>query len=245
MKAVAIIPARYHSTRFPGKALAKLLNKPLIQWVWEAVNNSNLFDQVMVATDSVKIKEVVDNFGGIAILTSKEHQSGTDRIAEVAESLDCDIIVNVQGDEPLINQKVLFPLLQVMQDTSLPIASLMTPIKDLSLLSNPNLVKVVVDNISNALYFSRSVIPYNRDNIPLVDYWQHIGVYAYRRNALMRLVKLPSGKLEQAEKLEQLRALENGIPIKMIKTEYNGIGVDTPEDLLKLESLLKEMDYET
>jgi len=245
MKAVAIIPARYHSTRFPGKALAKLLNKPLIQWVWEAVNNSNLFDQVMVATDSVKIKEAVDNFGGIAILTRKEHQSGTDRIAEVAESLDCDIIVNVQGDEPLINQKVLFPLLQVMQDTSLPIASLMTPIKDLSLLSNPNLVKVVVDNISNALYFSRSVIPYNRDNIPLVDYWQHIGVYAYRRNALMRLVKLPSGKLEQAEKLEQLRALENGIPIKMIKTEYNGIGVDTPEDLLKLESLLKEMDYET
>ena len=245
MKAVAIIPARYHSTRFPGKALAKLLNKPLIQWVWEAVNNSNLFDQVMVATDSVKIKEVVDNFGGIAILTSKEHQSGTDRIAEVAESLDCDIIVNVQGDEPLINQKVLTSLLQIFEDSSIQIASLMTKIKDLKQLSNPNLVKVVVDNISNALYFSRSVIPYNRDNIPLVDYWQHIGVYAYRRNALMRLVKLPSGKLEQAEKLEQLRALENGIPIKMIKTEYNGIGVDTPEDLLKLESLLKEMDYET
>ena len=245
MKAVAIIPARYHSTRFPGKALAKLLNKPLIQWVWEAVNNSNLFDQVMVATDSVKIKEVVDNFGGIAILTSKEHQSGTDRIAEVAESLDSDIIVNVQGDEPLINQKVLTSLLQIFEDSSIQIASLMTKIKDLKQLSNPNLVKVVVDNISNALYFSRSVIPYNRDNIPLVDYWQHIGVYAYRRNALMRLVKLPSGKLEQAEKLEQLRALENGIPIKMIKTEYNGIGVDTPEDLLKLESLLKEMDYET
>lgn len=245
MKAVAIIPARYHSTRFPGKALAKLLNKPLIQWVWEAVNNSNLFDQVMVATDSVKIKEVVDNFGGIAILTSKEHQSGTDRIAEVAESLDSDIIVNVQGDEPLINQKVLSSLLQILEDSSIHIASLMTKIKDLKQLSNPNLVKVVVDNISNALYFSRSVIPYNRDNIHFEDYWQHIGVYAYRRNALMRLVKLPSGKLEQAEKLEQLRALENGIPIKMIKTEYNGIGVDTPEDLLKLESLLKEMDYET
>jgi len=245
MKAVAIIPARYHSTRFPGKALAKLLNKPLIQWVWEAVNNSNLFDQVMVATDSVKIKEVVDNFGGIAILTSKEHQSGTDRIAEVAESLDSDIIVNVQGDEPLINQKVLSSLLQIFEDSSIQIASLMTKIKDLKQLSNPNLVKVVVDNISNALYFSRSVIPYNRDNIHFEDYWQHIGVYAYRRNALMRLVKLPSGKLEQAEKLEQLRALENGIPIKMIKTEYNGIGVDTPEDLLKLESLLKEMDYET
>ncbi|MBP9038073.1 MAG: 3-deoxy-manno-octulosonate cytidylyltransferase [Candidatus Syntrophosphaera sp.] len=245
MKAVAIIPARYHSTRFPGKALAKLLNKPLIQWVWEAVNNSNLFDQVMVATDSVKIKEVVDNFGGIAILTSKEHQSGTDRIAEVAESLDSDIIVNVQGDEPLINQKVLSSLLKIFEDSSIQIASLMTKIKDLKQLSNPNLVKVVVDNISNALYFSRSVIPYNRDNIHFEDYWQHIGVYAYRRNALMRLVKLPSGKLEQAEKLEQLRALENGIPIKMIKTEYNGIGVDTPEDLLKLESLLKEMDYET
>ncbi|HOD59370.1 MAG TPA: 3-deoxy-manno-octulosonate cytidylyltransferase [Candidatus Syntrophosphaera sp.] len=244
MKAVAIIPARYHSTRFPGKALAKLLNKPLIQWVWEAVNNSNLFDQVMVATDSVKIKEVVDNFGGIAILTSKEHQSGTDRIAEVAESLDSDIIVNVQGDEPLINQKVLSSLLKIFEDSSIQIASLMTKIKDLKQLSNPNLVKVVVDNISNALYFSRSVIPYNRDNIHFEDYWQHIGVYAYRRNALMRLVKLPSGKLEQAEKLEQLRALENGIPIKMIKTEYNGIGVDTPEDLLKLESLLKEMDYE-
>jgi len=152
--------------------------------------------------------------------------------------------VNVQGDEPLINQKVLFPLLQVMQDTSLPIASLMTPIKDLSLLSNPNLVKVVVDNDSNALYFSRSVIPYNRDNIHFEDYWQHIGVYAYRRNALMRLVKLPSGKLEQAEKLEQLRALENGIPIRMVTTEYNGMGVDTLEDLLNLEILLKEMNYE-
>ncbi|MCB5245106.1 MAG: 3-deoxy-manno-octulosonate cytidylyltransferase [Candidatus Cloacimonetes bacterium] len=244
MKAVAIIPARYESTRFPGKALAKLLNKPLIQWVWEAVNNSNLFDQVLVATDSILIIEAVDNFGGQAVLTRKEHQSGTDRIAEVAESLDCDIIMNVQGDEPLINQKVLSPLLQVMKDTSLPIASLMTPIKDFSLLSNPNLVKVVVDNDSNALYFSRSAIPFNRDNIPLVDYWQHIGVYAYRRNALMQLVKLPSGKLEQVEKLEQLRALENGIPIKLIKTEYNGIGVDTPEDLLILESLLKEMDYE-
>jgi 3-deoxy-manno-octulosonate cytidylyltransferase (CMP-KDO synthetase) len=244
MKAVAIIPARYESTRFPGKALAKLLNKPLIQWVWEAVNNAELFDQVLVATDSILIIEAVDNFGGQAVLTRKEHQSGTDRIAEVAESLDCDIIMNVQGDEPLINQKVLSPLLQVMKDTSLPIASLMTPIKDFSLLSNPNLVKVVVDNDSNALYFSRSAIPFNRDNIPLVDYWQHIGVYAYRRNALMQLVKLPSGKLEQVEKLEQLRALENGIPIKLIKTEYNGIGVDTPEDLLILESLLKEMDYE-
>ncbi|MDY0112590.1 MAG: 3-deoxy-manno-octulosonate cytidylyltransferase [Candidatus Cloacimonadaceae bacterium] len=244
MKAVAIIPARYESTRFPGKALAKLLNKPLIQWVWEAVNNAELFDQVLVATDSILIKEAVDNFGGQAVLTRKEHQSGTDRIAEVAESLDCDIIVNVQGDEPLINQKVLSPLLQVMKDTSLPIASLMTPIKDFSLLSNPNLVKVVVDNDSNALYFSRSAIPFNRDNIPLVDYWQHIGVYAYRRNALMQLVKLPSGKLEQVEKLEQLRALEHGIPIRMVTTEYNGIGVDTPEDLLILESLLKEMDYE-
>ncbi|HQM79394.1 MAG TPA: 3-deoxy-manno-octulosonate cytidylyltransferase, partial [Candidatus Syntrophosphaera sp.] len=169
MKAVAIIPARYHSTRFPGKALAKLLNKPLIQWVWEAVNNSNLFDQVMVATDSVKIKEVVDNFGGIAILTSKEHQSGTDRIAEVAESLDSDIIVNVQGDEPLINQKVLSSLLKIFEDSSIQIASLMTKIKDLKQLSNPNLVKVVVDNISNALYFSRSVIPYNRDNIHFED----------------------------------------------------------------------------
>ena len=244
MKAVAIIPARYDSTRFPGKALAKLLSKPLIQWVWEAVINANLFDQVIVATDSIQIKEAAENFGAIAILTRKEHPSGTDRIAEVAETLDCDIVVNVQGDEPLINQKALAPLLHVFENSSIQIASLMTKIKDLKQLSNPNLVKVVVDNASNALYFSRSAIPFNRDNIHFEDYFQHIGVYAYRRQTLMQLVRLPAGKLEQVEKLEQLRALENGIPIKMIKTEYNGIGVDTPEDLLKLESLLKEMDYE-
>lgn len=239
MQAVAIIPARYASTRFPAKALALLHGKPLIHWVWSAVTGTGLFAEVIVATDSVAILQAVEEFGGTAVLTRGDHASGSDRIAEAAALLDAEIIVNVQGDEPLIDKQSLQALLQAFNDPEVQIASLMTALLDPVQLGDPNTVKVVVDRQSNALYFSRAPIPCNRDGIHPVLYWRHIGVYAYRREALLKFVSLPLGKLEEVEKLEQLRALENGIPIRMIPTEYQGIGVDTPADLERIEALLR------
>lgn len=239
MKAVAIIPARYASTRFPAKALADLNGKPLIQWVWSAVSSTALFAEVIVATDSAEIMQTVEGFGGKAVLTRIEHASGSDRIAEAAAGLDAEIIVNVQGDEPLIDKQSLQALLQAFTDPDVQISSLMTALLETEQLNDSNVVKVVVDGKSNALYFSRAPIPCNRDGISSVDYWRHIGVYAYRREALLRFVSLPVGKLEAVEKLEQLRALENGLPIRMVATDYQGIGVDTPADLKRVAELLR------
>lgn len=238
MKALAVIPARYASTRFPGKPLALLNGKPLIQWVWEAVNGTGLFDAVIVATDSELIAEAVRKFGGRAELTSADHASGSDRVAEVARKHGADIVVNVQGDEPLITGAALSTLLDLFDDPEVRFASLMASLTDAAQLSDPNVVKVVVDRYSNALYFSRAAIPHNRDQEPFGQYWRHIGVYAYRKQALLQFVALPVGTLEQAEKLEQLRALENGIPIRMAATQYQGLGVDTPQDLERAEVLL-------
>ncbi len=240
MKAAAIIPARYGSTRFPGKALALLKGKPLIQWVWEAVHSTGLFERVIVATDSELIANEVKKFGGMAVLTRADHPSGSDRIAEVAAQLEEELIVNVQGDEPLITKVALEKLIAAFADDEVQIASLMTDVADPMELNDPNTVKVVVDGCLNALYFSRSPIPHNRDRIPWDHYWRHIGVYAYRREALLRFVSLPPSSLEQVEKLEQLRALGNGIPIRMVPTSYQGIGIDTPEDLIRVQDLLKE-----
>jgi len=240
MQAVAIIPARYASTRFPAKALADLCGKPLIQWVWEAVSLTGLFSDVIVATDSLLIQEAVENFGGKAEMTRSSHASGSDRIAEVAANMDAEIIVNVQGDEPLIDKRALAALLDAFRDPPTRIASLMARLSDRSELSDPNTVKVVVDNRGNALYFSRAPIPHDRDGAGFDRYWRHVGVYAYRREALLHFVSLPPGELEQTEKLEQLRALENGIPIRMVATGYQGIGIDTPQDLARAEVLFKE-----
>jgi 3-deoxy-manno-octulosonate cytidylyltransferase (CMP-KDO synthetase) len=238
--AVAVIPARYASTRFPGKVLARLGAKPLIQWVWEAVAGSGLFSQVAVATDSELVLQAVKDFGGMAILTREDHPSGSDRVAEAVRLLEGEIVVNVQGDEPNISREVLLPLLESFRDPEVRMASLMTELTKPDDIDNPNIVKVVVGQTGNALYFSRSIIPFDRDASGFNEYWRHIGVYAWRRETLFRFVALPPGKLEQVEKLEQLRALEHGIPIRMVPTAYQGIGVDTPEDLVRVQSLLEE-----
>lgn len=238
MNAAAIIPARYASTRFPGKALADLKGKPLIQWVWEAVSGSELFSDIVIATDSALIRDAAKRFGARVTLTREDHPSGSDRVAEVAKGLDVQIVVNAQGDEPLIDKAALSSLLKTFDDPQVRMASLMTRIRDPQQLDDPNTVKVVVDQRSDALYFSRSPIPCNRDRASWNGYWRHIGVYAYRKQTLLEFVALPQGELEQVEKLEQLRALEHGIPIRMVETSYQGIGIDTPEDLLKVQLLL-------
>ncbi|MDD2228374.1 MAG: 3-deoxy-manno-octulosonate cytidylyltransferase [Candidatus Cloacimonetes bacterium] len=239
LNAIAIIPARYASSRFPAKALALLGGKPIIQHVYERVWNSGLFYQVLVATDHKAIYDAVTAFGGKPVMTSEQHQSGSDRIAEAARMFpDASIIVNIQGDEPLIDTVSLASLVAAFADSDAQIASLMTPITDVNMLNNPNIVKVITDILSNALYFSRSPIPYNRDKDISCTYYRHIGVYAYRRETLLRFVALPPSRLELIEKLEQLRALEAGIPIRMIITDYQGIGIDTPEDLAQVESYL-------
>ncbi len=232
MKIIAIIPARYDSTRFPGKPLVKLGNKPIIRHVYERAKNSELFDDVIVATDDQRIFEAVDDFNGKVILTAKEHQSGTDRIAEVCSKIDCDIVVNIQGDEPFISKEPLQKLISAFDNEEVEVASLMHRIK--KDIESPNNVKVVCDRNDFALCFSRSKIPFNRNpksHFPNPQYYKHIGVYAFRKEVLMKFVNLPVGKLEQIEKLEQLRLLENGMKIKMVETEYEGIGIDTKEDL--------------
>lgn len=239
MKAAAIIPARLGSTRFPEKPLAMLGGKCLITRVWEAVVATELFDEVIVATDSKRILDVVLAAGGKAQMTSSEHPSGSDRVAEVASGLEADIIVNVQGDEPFITADVLKPLLDSFLDDAVQMASLMTPILDAEQLDDPGIVKVVTDAAGKALYFSRSLIPFDRDGASGYNYMRHIGVYAWRRETLLRFVSLGMGKLERVEKLEQLRALENGIAIRMVETDYQGIGIDTPEDLARAERIIK------
>ncbi|HNW99855.1 MAG TPA: 3-deoxy-manno-octulosonate cytidylyltransferase [Candidatus Cloacimonadota bacterium] len=233
MKVIAVIPARYSSTRFPGKALALLNGKPIIQHVYEATVNSGLFDQVIIATDDDRISHAVHDFHGRCCMTSPDHKSGSDRIAEVVRDMDCDVVFNVQGDEPFISREPLSALKDAFLDKTVEVASLMHIMQDEDDIVNPNNVKVVCDSLGDALFFSRSVIPYDRDNTGKVTYWKHIGVYAYRKQTLLRFITLPQGKIERIESLEQLRMLENGIRIRMIKTDYMGIGIDTPEDLEK------------
>jgi 3-deoxy-manno-octulosonate cytidylyltransferase (CMP-KDO synthetase) len=236
---IAIIPARYASTRFPAKALALLAGEPIISHVYRKVLCCELFSEVVVATDHKDIFNTVIAFGGKAVMTNENHASGSDRIAEAAQKLTpAEVIVNIQGDEPMIDTKSLALLVNQFCDPQVQMASLMTPIIEPEMLSNPNIVKVVTDTKSNALYFSRSAIPFCRDNDVNYTYYRHIGVYAYRRETLLTFVQLAPSKLEQTEKLEQLRALENGIPIRMVKTDYQGIGIDTPEDLAMVEMLL-------
>jgi 3-deoxy-manno-octulosonate cytidylyltransferase (CMP-KDO synthetase) len=239
MKRYAVIPARYESSRFPGKPLALLNGKPVLRHVYERVLASELFDEVIIATDDLRISSVAQDFGATVVLTSKDLPSGTDRIAAVAEVLEPDsLILNVQGDEPLINTAALQVLLAAFDDPDVKMASLMTPITDIEELGNPNIVKVVTDVQGDAMYFSRSHIPFDRDQEALREYYRHIGVYAFKHRALMQFVKYPLGVYEQIEKLEQLRALENGLKIRMCKTDYQGFGIDTPQDLEKLSHLI-------
>jgi 3-deoxy-manno-octulosonate cytidylyltransferase (CMP-KDO synthetase) len=254
MSAIVVIPARYASTRFPGKPLALLKGIPIIQHVYQNSQNSLLADDVIVATDSETIFEKVLSFGGKAVMTSPEHQSGTDRIAEVAAALKCDIMVNVQGDEPLIRPEMIDAVISVLDDSRASLGTLAVPVRDSREIFDPNVVKVVFDPEGFAWYFSRAPIPFHRDEWkdPLAmstelraqsalvtrGCFKHVGIYSYRRDVLMKLSSLPPSRLETIEKLEQLRALENGFRIKVRETSCETIGVDTPEDLERVEQCL-------
>jgi len=236
-----IIPARYASTRFPGKPLALLAGKPMIRHVYEKAAASKAA-VVAVATDDERIAEAVAAFGGKAVMTSPSHPSGTDRIAEALGKLDaaCDLVINVQGDEPLIPTSVIDELIDVMRaDPALPMATVAVPGNRETMTENN--VKVVFGADGKALYFSRSMIPFLRTGGVECGVWLHWGIYAYRRDALEKFVSLPGGKLENAEKLEQLRALENGIAIKVVTSRLQSIGVDTPADLAAAERRLREI----
>ncbi len=250
MKVTVIIPARYASTRFEGKPLAMLLGKPMIQHVFERSLEANAVDRVIVATDDDRIFDAVKSFGGEAVMTSASHACGTDRLAEVAAGLDSDLIVNVQGDEPLIYPQMIESAVDALIDA--PLASMSTlkyKITDVVDINSPSVVKVVVDRDDFALYFSRHAVPFNRDGVnkdgvggsDMPVYYKHVGLYVYWSDFLMKFAKMESTPLERAEKLEQLRALENGFRIKVVTTEYDTIGVDEPQDLIKAEEILKEI----
>jgi 3-deoxy-manno-octulosonate cytidylyltransferase (CMP-KDO synthetase) len=234
--AAAVIPARFQSTRFPGKPLALILGKPMLQWVYEGVRQARLLDRVIIATDDSRIHEAARGFGAEAVMTSAAHASGTERAAEVASALDEEIIVNVQGDEPLITGESIDRLVSGLASAGVLMASLMAKVTDLGLIGDPHVVKVVTDESGKALYFSRAPLPYQAPDF----FYQHVGIYAYRRNYLLALAHMSSTRLERHEKLEQLRALEHGDGIKMIEIERPTLSVDTPEDIIKVESFLKK-----
>ena len=231
MRTIAVIPARYAATRFPAKLMQMLGNKTVIRHTYENTVATGLFDEVLVVTDSEIIAEEIRNHGGKVVMSKKEHESGSDRIAEAVAELDVDVIVNVQGDEPFMEREPLATLVTTFSDPKVEVGSLMHRIQDPEDLDNPNIVKVVTDKDGFALLFSRACIPYPRNKEAAVNYYRHIGVYAYRKAALMQFVQWPMSTLENIEKLEQLRYLENGVRIRMIETDFVGIGIDTPEDL--------------
>ena len=243
MKIVAVIPARYASTRFPAKLMQDLGGKTVILRTYEAAIQTNLFDDVFVVTDSEIIFNEVVSHGGKAIMSLKNHESGSDRIAEAVANLDVDIVVNVQGDEPFIDSDSLKKLLEIFNNDThkeVDLASLMREITDTTDIQNTNNVKVIVDQNNVALYFSRSVIPYPREENVGVRYMQHIGIYAFRKQALLDFYSLPMKSLEASEKLEQLRYLEYGKRIKMVETTHVSIGIDTLEDLEKARKMLNQ-----
>ena len=234
MKIIAMIPARYAASRFPGKLMQDLGGKPVILRTYEAAQATNLFDEVYVVTDSEVIADAIVEAGGQAIMSKEEHDTGSDRIAEAVEDMDVDIIVNVQGDEPFTERESLAGVLEVFkhdQAKEIDLASLMTRITDWEEIKNPNTVKVIVNKDNFALYFSRSPIPYPREKDMKISYFKHKGIYAFRKEALMDFKHLPMLHLEAAEKIEAIRYLEYGKKIKMVETESTGIEIDTPEDL--------------
>lgn len=239
MKVFAVIPARYAATRFPGKLMQILGNKTIITHTYLHSLETGLFDEVWVATDSEIIHNEISKLGGHVVMSTKQHESGSDRIAEAIEKLDVDIVVNVQGDEPFIQKEPLEQLINAFNDPEVQVGSLMQKISEPIDIDNPNIVKVVVNDQQDAMYFSRSPIPYNRNRQSDIPYFRHIGVYAFRKQTLLDFTRWPLGRLENAEKLEQLRYLEHGVSIRMIETHFTGIGIDTPEDLEKAKKLIK------
>ena len=240
MKIIAVIPARYEASRFPGKLMQILGGKTVIATTYQNVLATGLFDEVFVATDSEIIFDEITNSGGNAVMTG-QHETGSDRIAEAVQNIDCDIVVNVQGDEPFLKTEPLKQLISVFKDDpeeKISLASLKIKLKNTEEIENPNNVKVITNNNGFALYFSRSVIPYPREIHPDVEYFKHIGVYAFRKNALLTFAQLPMKPLEISEKIECIRYLEYGMNIKMIETDFVGVGIDVPEDLEKARAIL-------
>jgi len=238
MKIGAFIPARYAATRFPAKLMQILGDKTVIRHTYDNTVATGLFDAVYVVTDSEIIFNEITQYGGNAIMSKRSHESGSDRIAEAVQDLDIDIVVNVQGDEPFVKREPLEKVIAVFSDAKVQVASLMQVLTDSALIQDPNYVKVAVDKNNNALFFSRSVIPYPRSTDSPIVYYEHIGVYAFQKQALLNFTNWPMSPLEAAEKIECLRYLENGISIKMVVTEYMGVEIDTPADLIKAAKLL-------
>ena len=237
---IAIIPARYQSSRLPGKALADIGGRPMIEHVYRRTAAASSVSSVLVATDDERILEAVRGFGGAACMTSPDHLSGTDRLAEVAAELGSEIIVNVQGDEPLIEPAMIDEAIEpLLADPMVVMSTLRRRIDDPAELENPNVTKVVVDGDGYALYFSRAPIPFNRSGRPPARAWRHVGLYVYRRDCLLQLASLPPTELERSEALEQLRALEHGIRILAVETNHDSIGVDTPDDLDRVRRLME------
>lgn len=241
MKKIAMIPARYAATRFPAKLMQMLGNKTVIRRTYENTVATGLFDEVMVVTDSELIFNEITSHGGKAVMSRKTHESGSDRIAEAVALLEVDIVVNVQGDEPFMQKEPLQHLLEVFEGTAgekVKVASMMKISNDPARIANPNCVKVAVDKNNFSLLFSRSPIPYHRDQALTPVYYEHIGVYAFRRQTLLDFTQWPMTPLESAEKLEQLRYLENGVPLKMVVVDFEGVGIDTPEDMERAMNLV-------
>jgi 3-deoxy-manno-octulosonate cytidylyltransferase (CMP-KDO synthetase) len=238
MRTIAMIPARYAATRFPGKLMQMLGSKPVIRHTYDNTVATELFDDVVVVTDSRIIFDEITTHGGTAIMSRRQHESGSDRIAEAAQDLDVDIIVNVQGDEPFVKKQPLRDLLEVFADENVQVASLMQQLYEEQFVADPNYVKVVVDKKMNSLLFTRSVVPYPREKSSPLTYYEHIGVYAFRKKALLQFTSWEMTPLEKAEKIECLRYLENGIPLKMVLTDFMGVEIDTPEDLERASKFL-------
>lgn len=244
MKKIAVIPARYASTRFPFKLMQLLGDKPVIRHTYDNTLATGLFDEVFVVTDHASIFDEIKNNGGQVIMSRREHESGSDRIAEAVADMDVDIILNVQGDEPFISRPALKALLEVFDDAdgeNVHVASLMKPFSDIAIAANPNVVKVTVNQNMESLTFSRSAIPYYRDEKTEKVFYEHIGVYAFRKNALLKFTSWPVTPLENAEKIECLRYLENGIQLKMVITHETGVKIDVPEDLDVAKNYLKQI----
>ncbi|HYB62350.1 MAG TPA: 3-deoxy-manno-octulosonate cytidylyltransferase [Methylomirabilota bacterium] len=250
MNCLAVIPARYASTRLPGKPLVLLAGKPMIRHVWERVRLAKGVSSVVVATDDERVLRAVESFGGHCVMTRAAHRSGTERCAEVAAGAlgkDADVLVNVQGDEPLIEPAAIDAAIEALaEDSQAPVATLAVPIAVPSEIMDPNVVKAVLDFEGRALYFSRAPIPWVRDRDGLVHarHWKHLGLYVYRREALLEFPTLPMGDLERVEQLEQLRWLENGYSIRVAETSHDSVSVDVPADVERVERLMREMERE-
>jgi len=234
--ATGIIPARYDSKRFPGKHLAVILGKSIIQRVYEQAQTANLLQRIIIATDDERIFQASQAFGAEVLMTSPLHNSGTERAAEIAEKINTPIIINIQGDEPLCRGKMIDDLVIALQDETIPMATLAAKVKDLSLINEKNIVKAVLDKNGFALYFSRSPLPFQASDY----FWQHIGIYGYQRDFLLEFSQLSASRLETTEKLEQLRVLENGYKIKIIETSSPTLSVNTPQDIIRIENFLKQ-----